>query len=68
MSTALDLEYNKLIAQLSDVSREITAYRQRPASGDTRNWHQDLEPILDRHRVVTARLLEIADIRATPKG
>lgn len=65
MPSALDAEYNHLIEQLSDISREITAYRKKLSAGDTQNWHQELEPILTRHRIVTARLREIAEIRAS---
>jgi hypothetical protein len=65
VSAKLDYEYSMLITQLSDVSREISAYKKRLISGDTSHWHQALEPILDRHRAVTARLREIAEIRAS---
>jgi hypothetical protein len=65
VSFALDAEYNRLISQLIDVGREIVAYRQRLESTDAHDWRQELEPILDRHRAVTARLREVAGLRAS---
>jgi hypothetical protein len=65
VSFALDAEYSRLIDQLIDVGREIAAYRTRLKSADGYDWHQELEPILDRHRAVTARLREVAGLRAT---
>ena len=67
MSSALDAEYNRLIDELSDLNREISAYRTRNTSAAGHHWHEDLDPVIEKYRLVTARLREIAEIRAAAR-
>jgi hypothetical protein len=62
--SALDAEYNRLIDELSELNREISEYRSRVTSTSGHNWHEELDPIIEKHRLVTARLREIVEIRA----
>lgn len=68
MPTALDAEYNRLIEQLSELNRQISDYRKRGLSATRHSWHEELEEILEPHRMVTARLREIAELRAAEPG
>ena len=65
MVHALDAEYNRLITELSDVNGEIARHRATGSADEGHNWHQALEPILEKHRRLVARLREIAEIRQT---
>lgn len=57
---SLDFEYRRLIGELNDL--KIARYRA-PASTTHQAWHQDLDPLLERHRQVASRLREIAALR-----
>lgn len=68
MNSHLDFEYNRLIEELSELNRLIAAYRMRKKPSDGLAWHDELDPVIDRHRAVVHRLREIAKLRGTKKS